>query len=170
MAGSEPARRYLRSDDEERLKIIHEWAYPPDGEGFPDGIAELLSELHAKETDEPLRQELLDALVWVASGASFDAILEISKAATDEEQREAATSALEQVIEALASDGESMAWDRVFRSMEADLPKAVRVTAIEAVKNDGNASMIPRLEVIARDADPEIREVAQEAVDWLREE
>ena len=130
----------------------------------PDDAVERLAVLHAKEADPALKEEILDALAWIASGTAFDSILGILRDAADDEQRAAA--ALELVISDLANAGD---WERVARGLEADLPTALRVTTVETLMMEGDAAAIPRLQKLLGDPDAEVREAAVLAVEALAE-
>jgi HEAT repeat protein len=130
----------------------------------PDDAVERLAVLHAKEADPALREEILDALAWIASGAAFDSILGMLRDATDDEQRAAA--GLELVISDLANAGD---WERVARGLEADLPTALRVTTVETLMMEGDAAAVARLPKLLGEPDAEVREAAVLAVEALAE-
>jgi hypothetical protein len=164
--GPDSVARYFRADEAGRRAIIEGWADRAGKGTSPDDAVERLADLHAKESDPALREEILDSLVWIASGTAFDSILGILRDATDDEQRDAAATALGSVIPDLADAGD---WERVARGLEADLPTALRVATVETLMTEGNAAAIPRLQELLGDPDPEIREAAERAVEALTE-
>lgn len=165
-AGPDSLARYFRADESARRTIIEEWADRAGEGGSPDEVAARLEDLHGKESDPALKEEILDALVWIASGPAFDSILRILRGAAGEDQRTAAATALASVISDRADAGD---WERVARGMEADLPRFVRIAAVEAFMTEGDATAIPRLEELSGDPDPELREAAARAIEALAE-
>ena len=163
-AGPDSVARYFRSDETGRRAIIEEWADRAGKGTSPDDVVERLADLHAKESDPALREEILDALVWIASGPAFDAILGMLRAAPDDDQRDSAATALESVLSDLA---EADDWERVTRGLEADLPTALRVAAVDTLMTEGHVAAIPRLRELLGDSDPEVREAAGDAVEVL---
>lgn len=163
-AGPDSVARYFRADEAGRRAILGEWADRAGKGTSPDDAVERLTDLHAKESDPALKEEILDALVWIASGPAFDSILGILRDATDDDQRDAAASALGSVISDLAVAGD---WERVARGLEADLPAALRMATVETLMTEGDTAAIPRLQGLLGDPDPEVREAAQRAVEAL---
>lgn len=163
-AGPDSVAGYFRADEAGRRAMIEEWGDRAGKGSSPDDAVERLAVLHAKESDPALREEILDALVWIASGTAFDSILGMLRDATDDEQRDAAAAALELVISDLANAGD---WERVARGLEADLPTALRVTTVEILMMEGDAAAIPRLQELLGDPDAEVREAAELAVEAL---
>lgn len=165
-AGPDYVARYFRADEAGRRAILEEWADRAGKGTSPDDAVERLADLHARESDPALREEILDSLAWIASGPAFDSILGILRNATDDAQRDAAAGALELVISDLADAGD---WERVARGLEADLPTALRVATVETLMAEGDAAAIPRLQKLLGDPDPEVREAAGHAVEALAE-
>lgn len=165
-AGPDSVARYFRADEAGRRAIIGEWADRAGKGTSPDDAVERLADLHAKESDPALKEEILDALVWIASGTAFDSILGILRDTTDDDQRGAAANALGSVISDLAGAGD---WERVARGLEADLPAALRVATVETLMTEGDATAIPRLQGLFGDPNPEVREAAERAVEALAE-
>ena len=165
-AGPDSVARYFRADEAGRRAIIEEWADRAGKGTSPDDAVERLADLHARETDPALKEEILDALVWIGSGPAFDAILGILRDATDDDPRDAAAAGLELVISDLAVAGD---WERVARGLEADLPAALRVATVETLMTEGDAAAIPRLRELLGDPDPDVREAAERAVEFFTE-
>ena len=165
-AGLDSVARYFRADEAGRRAMIEELGDRSGKGTSPDDAVERLAVLHAKEADPALREEILDALAWIASGTAFDSILGILRDAADDEQRAAAATALELVISDLANAGD---WERVARGLEADLPTALRVTTVETLMMEGAAAAVPRLQKLLGDPDAEVREAAVHAVEALAE-
>ena len=157
---------YFRADEAGRRAMIEELGDRSGKGTSPDDAVERLAVLHAKEADPALKEEILDALAWIASGTAFDSILGILRDAADDEQRAAAATALELVISDLANAGD---WERVARGLEADLPTALRVTTVETLMMEGDAAAVPRLQKLLGDPDAEVREAAVHAVEALAE-
>ncbi len=163
-AGPDSVARYFRADEAGRRAIIEEWGDRAGKGTSPEDAVERLAELHAMESDPALREEILDALVWIASGTAFDSILGILRNATDDDPRDTAARALGLVISDLADAGD---WERVARGLEADLPTALRVATVETLMTEGDAAAIPRLQELLGDPDLEVREAAEHAVEAL---
>ena len=163
-AGPYSVARYFRADETGRRAIIEEWADRAGKGTSPDDVVERLADLHAKESDPALREEILDALVWIASGPAFDAIFGMLRDAPDDDQRDAAATALESVLSDRADADD---WERVTRGLEADLPTALRVAAVDTLMTEGHVAAIPRLRELLGDSDPEVREAAGQAVEAL---
>lgn len=165
-AGPDSVARYFRADEAGRRAILGEWADRAGQGTSPEDAVERLADLHARESDPALREEILGALVWIASGPAFDSILGILRDAADDDQRHAAATALGSVISDLADAGD---WDRVARGLESDLPADLRVATVETLMTEGDATAIPRLQGLLGDPDPEVREAAERAVEALAE-
>lgn len=163
-AGPDSVARYFRADDAGRRAILGEWADRAGRGTSPEDAVERLADLYARESDPALKEEILDALVWIASGPAFDSILGILRDATDDDQRHAAATALGSVISELADAGD---WDRVARGLEAGLPADLRVATVETLMTEGDATAIPRLRTLLGDPDPEVREAAERAIEVL---
>lgn len=163
-AGPDSVARYFRADETGRRAIIEEWADRAGKGTSPDDVVERLADLHAKESDPALREEILDALVWIASGPAFDAILGMLRDAPDDDQRDSAATALESVLSDRADADD---WERVTRGLEADLPTALRVAAVDTLMTEGHVAAIPRLRDLLGDSNPEVREAAGDAVEVL---
>jgi HEAT repeat protein len=167
LAGPDSVVRYFRSDDEQRHRILEEWTER--AETAPEDLVARLAELHPKETNPELKEAIVDALAWVGSGESFDALLGLHQGESDPDQREIVAMALEGVISDLAADGETVDWERIARGWGEGLPKDVRLSAIQAVMEGGDRAMIPRLQALAKDGDAEVREAAGQAIEWLED-
>ena len=63
---------------------------------------------------------------------------------------------------------DSAAFDVLVRAVDPALPKDVRAAAISALEDRQEARAIPVLQRLVNDSDPDIREAATEALQWLQ--
>ena len=74
----------------------------------------------------------------------------------------------EDILEAMSEITSSNTVWAVAKGLDAALPTSVRLAAIEALEDVDDAAVIPRLQGLLTDPNPEIQKSAAHAIDWLQ--
>lgn len=134
-----------------------------------DQVAEALGKMFQMETDQNLKIELLDELGLLEHPSALVPILGAINPGQAAEVQESAIEAADTLLSDLAFTEDPAMFEPILKATDARYPVAVRVSAISALEDLEDQRAIPVLKGFLNDHNPEVREAAQDAIDWLEE-
>jgi HEAT repeat protein len=129
----------------------------PTSEAYAAEQAELLSEL-----DSPDPEARIDAVDWIdLDGEALERLISLLESDPDAEVRAA-------IVDRLGEEESPAAMEALINALR-DPDSEVVLRAIEILEFEAEAWLIPELERLLAHPDPEVREAAQDAIDFLTE-
>jgi len=170
-SGTELLQKYqtLWSDADGRESLIQDLTAGDNGLSKTE-VARTLGQMLKIETDANVKVSLLEELGSVEDVSALDTILAALDANQPAEVREAAADAADSLFSDLAFAGDKSVLNHLTRALDPRYPTAVRESAISAMEDLDDPKAIPHLQKLLNDRDPQIKEAAQTAIDWLTPE
>ncbi len=160
---------YIALDEPQRLAAVSAIGNNAADPAVAPAAAKKLAELFRVEPTTTVKTAIIDELGFMRHGAALDPVLDVFESSESDEVRLAAMDAAGNLITELMDNEDPRAFDIIVRALDARYPFEVRDTAIWALEDLDDRRALPHLQRLLTDPDPDIRQRASDAIDWLRE-
>ncbi len=156
-------------DEQQRLAAVSTVGDKGADKAAAAATAKKLADMLRVESSPQVKTAILDELGNLEQPAALTPVLSTFDTSQPDEVKQSAIDAAESLLSDIASSGNPNALNSITSALDTRYPTEVRQAAISALEDLEDQRALPYLQKLLTDSDPDVRQQASDAIDWLKE-